>query len=199
MLTGQGFDRVYNPKGGIRAWNGERVKGPAEVGLGFLTGGESPAEVIGLAYCLEEGLRLFYREMADRPESASLAATYSRLAALEDGHQARLYRRLKEMGQELPPPRTLADQCRIPAVEGGLTAAELIDLYRPDLETPADVIQAAMMFEAQALDLYWRYADREETGPTKDLFWELCAQEKNHLKTLGRLLEKTIPHPGETG
>ena len=40
----------------------------------------------------------------------------------------------------------------IPAMEGGLTTAEYLARYRPDLENPADVVSLAMAIEAQALD-----------------------------------------------
>ena len=41
LLSGQGFKEVYNLKGGIKAWNGMKAVGPAELGMALITGKES--------------------------------------------------------------------------------------------------------------------------------------------------------------
>ena len=53
-------------KGGIKAWQGLKAVGPAEVGIALLTGQETPEEIVILAYGMEEGLRSFYSEMASQ-------------------------------------------------------------------------------------------------------------------------------------
>ena len=38
MLAGRGFQEVYSLKGGIKAWGGLLAGGPAEQGLGLISG-----------------------------------------------------------------------------------------------------------------------------------------------------------------
>ncbi len=45
-----------------------------------------------------------------------------------------------------------------------------------------------MMLEAQAMDLYMRYAERSEDQQVKDILFKLADEEKAHLKSLGDLL-----------
>jgi rubrerythrin len=54
------------------------------------------------------------------------------------------------------------------------------------------VIEMAMMIEAQALDLYMRYADKTGNEEAEGLLHQLAQEEKNHLKLLGRLMNRKI-------
>ncbi len=59
MLAGKGFKKVYNVSGGIRAWQSQTAVGPQDLGIRLFSGGESPEEVLTVAYSLEEGLQNF--------------------------------------------------------------------------------------------------------------------------------------------
>ena len=50
----------------------------------------------------------------------------------------------------------------------------------------------AMTLEAQALDLYLRYAQRSEDEDTKSVLHGLADEEKSHLAWLGDLLEQSM-------
>jgi rubrerythrin len=47
-----------------------------------------------------------------------------------------------------------------------------------------------MMLEAQAMDLYMRYADKCEDQKVKPILFKMADEEKAHLKSLGDLLGK---------
>jgi len=49
-----------------------------------------------------------------------------------------------------------------------------------------------MMIEAQALDLYMRYADKADDEEAMKLLHQLAEEEKSHLKILGRLMDRKI-------
>jgi rubrerythrin len=76
-----------------------------------------------------------------------------------------------------------------PAMEGGLTTEEYLQLYQPDLERPAEVISLAMAIEAQALDLYQRAAERAETDAARSALMQIANEERSHLEQLGKLFE----------
>jgi hypothetical protein len=111
FLAGQGFNEVYNLKGGIMAWQGLKAFGPAEMGMFSLRGNETPQEVIVLAYGMEQGLAEFYSRVS------------------------------------------------------------------------------AMTLEAQALDLYTRYAQKAEDVQSRSVLHDIAEEEKGHLAALGGLVE----------
>jgi rubrerythrin len=74
-------------------------------------------------------------------------------------------------------------------MEGGMTTEEFLSANRASLETVGDVLILAMMLEAQALDLYSRYAHRCANPQTKQVLYELAGEEKEHLTRLGELKE----------
>jgi rubrerythrin len=49
-----------------------------------------------------------------------------------------------------------------------------------------------MMLEAQALDLYMRYADKSQDNQAEQMLFKMADEEKAHLKSLGELLEQKI-------
>jgi len=60
-------------------------------------------------------------------------------------------------------------------------------MFRPDLESPGDVISLAMSIEAQALDLYTRASERGEDERSKDVLRKIAQEERSHLELLGQL------------
>ena len=75
-------------------------------------------------------------------------------------------------------------------MEGGLTTEEYLQLYQPDLDSPAEVISLAMAIEAQALDLYQRAAERAGTDAARTALMQIANEERSHLEQLARLFEK---------
>jgi rubrerythrin len=73
-------------------------------------------------------------------------------------------------------------------MEGGFSPNSLLEQNLPTFRSPANVLDFAMMLEAQAMDLYMRYAERSEDQKVKDILFKLADEEKAHLKSLGDLL-----------
>ncbi len=104
LLSGQGFKEVYNLAGGIKAFQGQKARGPQELNLDLIRGDESPTEVVILAYTLEKGLQSFYEAAAVQAADADLAALCRQLAHFEELHEeklAGLYRQMEPSGQDL--------------------------------------------------------------------------------------------------
>ena len=62
----------------------------------------------------------------------------------------------------------------------------------PTFKTAARVLEFAMMLEAQAMDLYMRYAEASKESEVKNLLFDMANEEKAHLKSLGELLDKRV-------
>ncbi len=71
MLSGRGYEKVYNLSGGIKAWQNEVAVGPEDTGL-FLFETDFDAETaIITGFGLEMGLREFYLSMLEKVNSDS--------------------------------------------------------------------------------------------------------------------------------
>ncbi len=213
MLAAHGFGEVFNLEGGILAWNGAVAAGPGGAGLHALPAGGPPALVLARAWRMEAALGDFYAATADAapPEAAALLR---RLAGFEERHKARLLELCRKTpgctaedgGPQAAPGEgkgensaDVADTAPAaaaqapggaPLLEGGLTAAEFLALHGAEFADPRGVLEAGMMFEAQAMDLYARCAARAENPEARALFGGLADEERGHLKALRALLDR---------
>jgi rubrerythrin len=191
-LTGRGFKLVYNLKGGIAAWQGHEAAGPREMGMMLLKGNETPREVICLAYGLEEGLRKFYSLSIKLAIDSEVVGILTKLAEIEVKHKQRLYDLYLTI--DPTPLNVEAFENRITSelMEGGFDPDKLLEQSLPAFKTAAGVLDFAMMLEAQAMDLYMRYAEKSEDSEVKKIFFKMANEEKAHLKSLGDLLDKNM-------
>jgi rubrerythrin len=158
------------------------------MGMVLLKGDEAPAEVIRLAYGMEMGLGEFYTIMAESTDDSEMAAMLSKLAGFEEKHKLRLLELYRTIDQSSIDQKTFESDIDASVMEGGFTTEEFLEKNKSFLQTVADVLSIAMMLEAQAMDLYMRYADKSAEAKTKEIFFGLAEEEKIHLKHLGELL-----------
>jgi len=192
MMAGKGFDKLYNMSGGIKAWNSNTAIGPEDAGLQLFSGSESPADVLVVAYSLEDGLRDFYLSMIDRVADQNVKSLFQKLSDIEVNHKQRVFEAYTELTGSTEPIDVFENNMVAPAVEGGLSTDEYINLFQPDLESEIDVISLAMSIEAQALDLYQRTADNTGDEKSKAVLNQIAREETEHLAQLGRLMENVV-------
>ena len=192
MLAGQGFTEVYNLTGGIKAWQGQKAAGPAEVGMARIGGRETPAEIIVLAYGMEEGLKSFYALMAARSDAKEVSGLFDKLAGIEVRHQEKLFELYRDYAEAGIDKQALEQEIVVTAMEGGLTTDEFLASHQAVLETKEEVVGLAMELETQALDLYLRYSSALEDDKTKEVLFQLAEEEKAHLRSLGTLMEDIV-------
>jgi rubrerythrin len=190
LMVGQGFDEVYNLKGGIMAWQGLTAVGPAEVGMALIRGDESVSDMIVLAYGMEEGLRGFYEVTAENAGDQEVREMFLKLAAIERRHQERLFQVYTVMDGSVSDMKSFEKKVVTKAMEGGLTPKEFLAKNQPVLQTIQQVLEVAMMIEAQALDLYLRYSQKSKEEKTRTVLFDIAEEEKAHLAALGRLLDE---------
>jgi sulfur-carrier protein adenylyltransferase/sulfurtransferase len=189
FLAGQGFEEVYNLQGGIAAWQGLKAFGPAEMGMIPLRGNEFPQEVIILAYGMEQGLADFYARVLGLTQDLEVKKVLGKLVQIEEMHKDKLfalYQGLEPATQE----KALFEQRIVSGVmEGGFSGEEFLEKNRPLLHTVENLLSLAMMLEAQALDLYTRYAQKVEDAQSRSVLHGIAEDEKGHLAALGSLME----------
>ena len=187
-MAGQGFTKVYNLKGGIKAWQGEKAHGPVELHLELVRGDETPSEMIKLAYGMERGLGGFYRQIKTVTQDEELSNLLETLAAAEDKHKQYLLARHNEIESTNVDQSTFEAKLTAPSeLEGGFDAEELLQQNRKFVENIPSLLDLSMMLETQALDLYLRFAGKIESSSTKKVLYRIADEEKSHLQALGRL------------
>jgi rubrerythrin len=188
-LTGKSFRKVYNLAGGIAAWQGHRAAGPGDMGMLLLEGSESPQEIIALSYGLEDGLQKFYAAAADLVIDPEVAKIIAKLSNIEVRHKQKLFELYQTVVSEPQGREAFEAAIDSEMTEGGFNPNSLLEHNLPAFRSPANVLDFAMMLEAQAMDLYSRYAERSEDQKVKDILFKLADEEKAHLKSLGDLLK----------
>jgi rhodanese-related sulfurtransferase/rubrerythrin len=190
VLAAKGFREVFNLTGGIKAWSSGKAVGPEDLGLAMFSGKEAPEETLLVAYALEEGLFEFYQSMVPKVTNENARRLFGKLAAIEVKHQDRIFNEYIRMTGSDASREDFAQEKVASAMEGGLTTAEYLSRYQPDLEKAEDVVSLAMAIEAQALDLYQRAADGAKTIESKTVLMHIADEERSHLEQLGKLFGK---------
>ncbi len=158
----------------------------------MVRGDETPAEILALAYTMEDSLQTFYKEMHHRTQDQEVEELFRKLVSIEDKHKQtirELSEEIESLGEPLEPAEAEIGQS---IMEGGFDMAEFMVRNEPFLQTVSHVMELAMMLETQALDLYLRFAHRSANAETKEVLFKIAQEEKVHLAMLARLLDEKI-------
>jgi rhodanese-related sulfurtransferase/rubrerythrin len=188
-LSGQGFKEVYNLKGGIAGWQDAKASGPAEMGMGYLTGDESAKEVIAVAYGMEQGLAEFYASVARNTEHQEVENLFTKLVGIEEKHKEKLYNLYLSIDPAAGGRDTLENQALSGVMEGAFTTEEFLEQNRSLLGNANHILSLAMMLETQAFDLYMRYSQKAKDQESRKVLLQIAEEEKAHVASLGRLVD----------
>jgi len=158
--------------------------------MDMLRGDESPAEIVIIAYGMEQALGGFYATLSKRSQDAELKGLFTKLADIEQRHREMLFALYTEIDPSGKNVRQFEEQVDAKRMEGGFSSKDFMKQNEAQMKTVPDVLTIAMMIETQALDLYLRYAGRSTVGHTKEVLYTIADQEKAHLAALGQLMEK---------
>ena len=190
LLSGRGFQEVYNLSGGIKAYQGAKASGPQELNLDMVRGDESPEEVLKLAFGLERALGIFYDKCLEQAEDKDLVDLFTKLARIELVHKQKVYERYKALVPDSPDMAAFETDMTPDIMEGGYRLKEFLAANEPWLKTPSQALELAMMLETQALDLYLRFGEKSQEEGTKQVLFTLADEEKVHVKAIGRLFDE---------
>jgi len=162
------------------------------MGMAYLRGDEDARGIIALAYGMEEGLRGFYAAVGEQTEDPDVAHLARKLSEIEDRHKQRLFDLFLTLEPGSDDREAFESRAVAEVMEGGYTVEEFLEKNREFMATSPDLLNLAMVLETQALDLYMRYSQKipDETG--KDVLHGLAEEEKGHLASLGRLLDRRV-------
>jgi rubrerythrin len=135
------------------------------------------------------GLRDFYLSMQSKVSLESTKALFAQLADIETLHQQRLVDLYREITGTSLTMTEFAEKIAEPALEGGLTTEEYLQLYAVDLDSEIEVLGLAMAIEAQALDLYLRAAERSDKQATRQILLQIAEEERSHIARLSSYID----------
>ena len=190
LLSGKGFEKLYNLSGGIKAWDKEVAVGPEDSGMYLFSAEATPEEAIVTGFGLEMGLRDFYLSMKSSVASKNAQDLFDKLADVEILHQKQLIELYTSMTGEAIGLEEFQKKIADPAMEGGLTTEQYLQRYNLDTESELEVLSLAMAIEVQALDLYLRAADKSEDAGTRDTFYRIAEEERSHIARLGQHIDQ---------
>ena len=153
-----------------------------------LKGDETPQEIIALSYGLEDGLQKFYAAAANLAIDPEVVRILIKLAEIEIRHKQRLFELYLAVESNPQDRDAFEAEINSEMTEGGFNPDQLLEQNLPTFKTAPDVLNFAMMLEAQAMDLYMRYADKCEDQTVKETLFKMADEEKAHLKSLADLI-----------
>jgi len=154
-----------------------------------LKGNESPQEVIVIAYCMEQGLADFYSRVPVMTHDSEVHRIIGKLVRIEEKHKDKLFALYQTLEPSTLDRKFFEDRVVSGVMEGGFTGEEFLEKNRLLLDSVQNLLNLAMMLEAQALDLYTRYAHKVEDAQSRSVLHDIAEEEKGHLAALGGLVE----------
>lgn len=185
ILSDGKFTNVSNMTGGILQWKGVTAAGGESIGLEFFINGTFTS-AFEMAYQMERGLQQFYLLLQNRVSKTELRTLLAKLAKYEDGHMAKLLAKYRQTKEHL----NLSDSSLI--IEGGFNAADLPETFGEHLETEQSILQLAMTFEAQALDMYQRLSRTTADSGLTTFYQQMAEEEQKHLNQLAQGLDDLL-------
>jgi rubrerythrin len=190
LLSGRGFQEVYNISGGIKAYRGAKATGPQELNLDVVRGDESPEEMLKLAFGLERALGIFYDKCLEQAEDKDLVDLFTKLARIELVHKQKVYDRYAALMPGTPDMAAFEADMMPEIMEGGFRLNEFLAANKPWLKDRNQALELAMMLETQALDLYMRFAEKSQEEGTKQVLFTLADEEKVHVQAVSKLYDE---------
>jgi rubrerythrin len=146
-------------------------------------------EAVVTGFGLEMGLRDFYLSMHKNVATEATKALFAKLADIEIHHQEKLVQLYNELTGMTISVLEFTKKIAEPAMEGGMTTDEYLQLYQADLNSELEVLGLAMSIEAQALDLYLRAAAKTESGGARRVFQKIADDERSHIARLSSYID----------
>ena len=194
-LISAGLKKVYSLEGGIRAWKGLVAHGVPEAGMAYFSPASDVEEIVGLAWSLEEGSKLFYQGVSGYfPDDPEARKVFEELVAAEKNHEKHLletYQALTGAPADFAKLREkYRDSLSGAVMEGGIKVEEGLAWARG--KGVAESLELSMTIEVNAYDLYIKMSRAVHDAPAQQIFKKLSEEEQMHLKKLAGLLDRRI-------
>jgi len=182
-------------EGGIRAWQGMVAHGLPEAGMAYFSPAANAEEIVGLAWSLEEGSKIFYQGVAEHfADDSEAHKLFTWLVQAEKHHEQHLLESYKAVAGREPDFAKLrakfSDSINGKIMEGGVAVQDGLNWIKN--KGVAESLELAISLEANAYDLYVRMGRKLEDAQSSEIFEKLANEEQMHLERLAELLDKNV-------
>jgi rubrerythrin len=182
-------------EGGIRAWQGMVAHGIPEAGMAYFSPAANAEELVGLAWSLEEGSKIFYQGVAEHFTNDSVAhQLFTWLVEAEKHHEEHLLESYKTVAGQEPDFTKLrakfSDSISGKVMEGGIPVQDALNWIKD--KGVVESLELAISMEANAYDLYVKMSRKIKDAQAGQIFEKLAEEEQMHLKRLAELLDKNV-------
>lgn len=162
--------------------------------MAYFTAAADAAELIALAWVLEEGSRKFYAALAEQLSGKDGADLFRDLVGAEERHKSslrELYRTVsgQEPGPDFPRPLAIAREAD-GWMEGNVSVAEALAWAKG--RQVRDLLELSMALETNSYDLYIKMSRAVPGAQAINVFERLSEEEKQHLKRMAELLDRSL-------
>lgn len=177
---------VFNLEGGMLAWDGTSLRGfPDMAALDMDLGRE---QTLISAMNLEKGAHRFYTHVMENHKHLGLDSLLTDVRDGEMAHARLIYSHLKASAPETPSFEDVYGRLMGDLLEGGQTLDSCIDGLGQGIGR-IDVLEAGILMEYQAYDMYRNIADTGEDKQLSQAFYSLSQAEKNHMDILIKAID----------
>lgn len=193
ILNGAGFEKVYNMKGGILAYNGLVAAGPPEAGVFCFPKNMTPEELVAMAWYIEDGSQTYFETVKDITQSQGTNDILTTMTDYKIAHKkslSKLYQKIsgQTAGNDFPtnvlqkPPQNVMAGC--------VSVPEAVN-WSQDKGT-SEILDLVMALEANTFDLYLKLGRQVKSESARKVFMELSEEEACHLEELASVFEKSL-------
>lgn len=189
ILKRAGFKDVRSMAGGMEAWDGLQTTPFPTANVTVLSGAETLAELIALAWILEDGARRYYEQVAEVIDDKYAAWAFREVSGDESQHQRALEQLHRDLLASAVPhgfPYSVVPDWDADLIEGGLRLTDVLEWSEG--KTVANVAEMAVALEANAYDLHLAMKRRFTDRASVQVFLALSRQEKVHLEKMTKLM-----------
>jgi sulfur-carrier protein adenylyltransferase/sulfurtransferase len=192
VLARAGFKAVYSMEGGIRAWEGVVAEGFPETFTVLFAGAKTVGELIGIAWLLEDGARVFYEEAAKAVGESEDGAVFMAMSVAEERHEAVLSKLHQTLTGTGIGKSSLELRARGPGnlMEGGAILDEALSWVRG--KSMKTVSEFAIGLETNAYDRFLYMKRSVSDDQARRVFEKLAQEEKTHLERMTALFAKFL-------
>lgn len=192
ILQDAGFKKVYNMKGGFKAWRGVVAKDNPEDGKAIFDGLADPKQVLLLVWSMEEGSRRFYEKMSDAADNSDARALFLKLSQAEASHQrliTDLFHKISGLAPDSASPfysRFLTDDPLKNKMENLMNVDEVLEWAQTHPLT--EILEFCIRMEAKIYDIYSRLMSVCQDPGFCEIYSRLADEEKAHLDHFSELV-----------
>ena len=195
FLLGAGLENVYSMEGGIRAWKGMVAYGLPEAGMAYFSPAANSEDILGLAWALEEGSKIFYQGISEQfTDDPGAKKMFEWLVSAEKSHEKHLlqsYEALTGVQPDFTKLRTkFSDKLSGTVMEGGVPVKEALQWIKG--KDVSESLEMAMAMEINAFDLYIKMSRAIKDEQAQKIFEKLSEEEQVHLEKLAELLDTRL-------